>query len=64
MLFDKPVSSLGDCSCCRWKTFPGDTTSPQPSAVKGEQATVEILTVFFIFKEVIFFLIWFFFYNI
>lgn len=37
ILFDRPVSSLADCSCCRWRTFPGDTTSPQPSTVKGEQ---------------------------
>lgn len=37
ILFDKPVSSLADCSCCRWRMFPGDTTSPQPSTVKGEQ---------------------------
>lgn len=37
ILFDKPVSSLADCSCCRWRMFPGDTTSPQPSTVKGER---------------------------
>lgn len=37
ILFDRPVSSPADCSRCRWRTFPGDTTSPQPSTVKGER---------------------------